>query len=360
MKRFAAAGVAVLLVLFAFTGCGRGTDQNNQSVQNSNNQKVSVVTTIFPPYDFARQIAGDNADITMLLPPGGESHSFEPTPQDMIKIQNCDLFLYIGGENDQWVKKILDSVDTSNMNVIALMDTVSVVEEEIKEGMEDDEGHDHDGDSTHDEDNDHAHDGDSAQEQDREPAGAEDSGTKEKETEEPEYDEHVWTSPRNAIQITKGIMEGLCEVDPDNADEYRANAAAYMDQLNKLDGTFKALVDSAVRKTIVFGDRFPFRYFADEYGLDYWAAFPGCSTETEPSAATVAFLTDKVKEEKIPVIFKIELSNGNIARSISEATGAKVLTLHSCHNLTKSDFENGETYLSLMEKNVDALKEALY
>ncbi|MDF3003433.1 MAG: transporter substrate-binding protein, partial [Bacillota bacterium] len=242
---------------------------------------------------------------------------------------------------DQWVKKILDSVDTSNMKVIALMDTVSVVEEEIKEGMEEEE---HDADSDH----------------DSEPAGSEDSGTKENETEEPEYDEHVWTSPKNAVQITSGIMEGLCEVDPDNAEEYRANAAAYMDQLNKLDGTFKALVDGAVRKTIVFGDRFPFRYFADEYGLDYWAAFPGCSTETEPSAATVAFLTDKVKEEKIPVIFKIELSNGNIARSISEATGAKVLTLHSCHNLTKQDFENGETYLSLMEKNVDALKEALY
>lgn len=349
MKRIAAAGVAVLLVLFAFTGCGRGTEQNNQ---NSDTDKISVVTTIFPPYDFARQIAGDNADITMLLPPGGESHSFEPTPQDIIKIQNCDLFLYIGGENDQWVRKILDSVDTSNMKIIALMDTVSVVEEEIKEGME--EEHDHD------EDSGHEHDGDSDHEHDSEPAASDQTGTKDNETEEPEYDEHVWTSPQNAVQITKGIMEGLCEVDPDNAEEYRANAAAYTDQLNKLDGTFKALVDGAVRKTIVFGDRFPFRYFADEYGLDYWAAFPGCSTETEPSAATVAFLTDKVKEEKIPVVFKIELSNGNIARSISEATGAKVLTLHSCHNLTKSDFESGETYLSLMEKNVDTLKEALY
>ncbi|MDF2655405.1 MAG: transporter substrate-binding protein [Bacillota bacterium] len=376
MKRFAAAVAAVLLVLFAITGCGRGTEQKN-SDQNSENKRISVVTTIFPPYDFTRQIADDKADITMLLPPGGESHSFEPTPQDIIKIQNCDLFIYVGGENDQWVRKILDSVDTSSMKVLALMDMVSTVEEEVKEGMEDehdheqdaDSDHEHDGDSDHehDGDSDHEHDGDSDQEHDgssdlqqENNAAGSDSNPGIEDADEPEYDEHVWTSPKNAVLITNGILEGLCAADQSNAEQYRSNAAAYIEELNKLDKTFQTLVDSAARKTIVFGDRFPFRYFADEYGLDYWAAFPGCSTETEPSAATVAFLTDKVKEEHIPVIFKIELSNGNIARSISEATGAKVLTLHSCHNLSRSDYENGETYLSLMKKNADALKEALY
>lgn len=364
MKQFTAAAVAVLLVLFAVTSCGRGTEQKNPNV-NSENKRISVVTTIFPPYDFTRQIAGDKANITMLLPPGGESHSFEPTPQDIIKIQNCDLFIYVGGENDQWVRKILESVDTSSMKVLALMDTVSIVEEEIKEGMEDEHDHDADSDHEHDADSDRKHDGDSDQnessdlQQENNAAGT-DSTPEKADAEEPEYDEHVWTAPKNAVLITKGILKALCEADQSNAEQYRFNAAAYIEQLNTLDKTFQTLVDGAARKTIVFGDRFPFRYFADEYGLDYWAAFPGCSTETEPSAATVAFLTDKVKEEHIPVIFKIELSNGNIARSISEATGAKVLTLHSCHNLSRSDYENGETYLSLMEKNADALREALY
>ena len=355
MKRIPSAVIAVLLVLFLFIGCGREINRYDQS-SDDEKQKISVVTTIFPAYDFARQIAGEQVGISMLLPPGGESHSFEPTPSDIIKIQNCKVFVYVGGQNDQWVDKILDSVDTSNMKIISLLDSVSVLEEEIKEGM--DAEHEHDSDAA----GDHDHEGDV---EDEHEAEGEHENEGEAETEHdsgnvPEYDEHVWTSPKNAVLIVKNIMEVLCEVDPENEDIYRANGNAYIHQLNQLDREFEKLVSSASRKTILFGDRFPFRYFAEEYGLDYWAAFPGCSTETEPSAATVAFLTDKIKEEKIPVVFKIELSSGNIARSISEATGAKVLTLHSCHNLSKADFQNGETYLSLMEKNLSALKEALY
>ena len=341
MKRIILFTLVSVLVLFAFTGCSSESKEKSQETGAGNDKKISVVTTIFPQYDFTRQIAGDRANITMLLSPGAESHSFEPTPQDIIKIQNCDVFIYVGGENDEWVRSILESVDTSKMKTIALLDCVNAVEEQVKEGMEDDEDHDH-GDGQDDEDSGHDHD---AAEGDK--------------ASEIEYDEHVWTSPRNAVLIVNSILDALCNVDPDNADFYRSNAESYAEQLGQLDAEFQSVVDHSKRKTILFGDRFPLRYFVDAYGLDYWAAFPGCSAESEPSAATVAFLTDKVKEEQIPVVFQIELSNGNVANSIAEATGAKVLTFYSCHNLSKTDYENGETYLSFMEKNVEALKEAL-
>ncbi|MDR1731842.1 MAG: metal ABC transporter substrate-binding protein [Synergistaceae bacterium] len=285
--------------------------------------KLSVVVTIFPPYDFARELAGRTADVTMLLPPGAESHSYEPTPRDIVKIQNCDIFLYNGGESDEWVRKVLDSMDTSGMKILKFIDCVEVVEEEIVEGMQDDEEHD------------------------------------EEHEEEHEYDEHVWTSPRNAKLIVQRIAEALSETDPVNADAYRKNAASYLDRLDELDGQFQAVVDGARRRTIVFGDRFPFRYFADAYGLKYFAAFPGCSTETEASAATVKFLIDRINAEKIPVVFHIELSNEKMANVIAEATGAKVSLLHACHNISKADFEAGKNYLGLMTANVAALKEAL-
>ena len=282
--------------------------------------RLSVVTTIFPCYDFTRAVAKDGAEITMLLRPGSESHSFEPTPQDIIKIGNCDVFVYVGGESDEWVEGILESIDTSRMKIVTFMDCVEPVEEEIVEGMEEEE-----------EEGEH---------------GA-------------EYDEHVWTSPKNAKRIVQKIADVLCEVSTAKADVYRKNAAAYLDRLDALDAAFQKAADGGVRKTLVFGDRFPFRYLADAYGLKYFAAFPGCSTETEASAATVAFLIDKVRAEKIPVVFHIELSNEKIADAIAEETGAKKLLLHACHNITKADFEDGATYLSLMERNVESLKEAL-
>ncbi|MDR2360215.1 MAG: metal ABC transporter substrate-binding protein [Oscillospiraceae bacterium] len=326
MKKFISIALALLIGALALSGCA-----NNNTPNDSENDKgLSVVTTIFPPYDFAREIAGDKAEVTMLLPPASESHSFDPTPADIIKIQDCDVFIYVGGESDEWVSSILESMDTSNMRIITLMDCVEVVEEEIVEGMEDDE---------HEE-------GEEGEE------GGE-------EAEEPEYDEHVWTSPRNAKLIVEKISETLREVDADNADYYRANTEAYSAELDDLDAKFKAVVDSAARNTLVFGDRFPFRYFADAYGLDYYAAFPGCSTETEASAATIAFLIDKVKDEQIPVVFHIELSNEKIADAISESTGAKVALLHACHNISKNDFESGKSYLDLMTDNVEALREAL-
>jgi zinc transport system substrate-binding protein len=321
MRRTLSIFLTITLIIAACSGCE--SNSKTASEQTASDSKINIVTTIFPPYDFTRQIVEDKANVTMLLAPGAESHSYEPTPQDIIKIQNCDLFIYVGGENDEWVNSILDSMNRDKIKTIALLDCVKPIREEVKEGME-------------------------AEEED--PSSSADGV---------EYDEHVWTSPQNATLITNFIRDVLCHIDRNNAETYQSNAEKYTESLNQLDREFQDVVKNAKRNTIVFGDRFPLRYFTEAYGLNYWAAFPGCSAETEPSAATVAFLTDKVKTEKIPVVFKIELSNGNVAQSIADTTGAKVLTFYSCHNLSKSDFDRGATYLDLMRENVESLKKAL-
>jgi zinc transport system substrate-binding protein len=285
--------------------------------RDADNGKPTVVTTVFPPYDFVRQIAGDAVNLTMLLPPGAESHSFEPTPQDIVRIQNSSLFIYIGGESDAWVDRILSTLDTGKIRILRLIDCVEIVEEEIVEGMQ------------------------------------------EEAEEEVEYDEHVWTSPRNAKLIVEKIAGELYEIDRAKAGEFRKNTGEYLAKLDALDAAFKKTVSQGSRKVFIFGDRFSFRYFADAYGLRYFAAFPGCSTETEASAATVAFLINKVLEEKIPVVFHIELSNEKIADTICEATGAAKRLFHAAHNVTRREFEGGTTYLELMTKNVEALGEAL-
>ncbi|MDR1272232.1 MAG: metal ABC transporter substrate-binding protein [Clostridiales Family XIII bacterium] len=328
MKKIIPILLIAALTLFALAGCGQqGKDADTSDTDDAEKDgRLSVVATTFAPYDFAREIAGDKADIAMLLPPGSESHSFEPTPQDIIDIQNCDVFIYVGGESDDWVDGILESMDTENMKIITLMDCVETVEEVVVEGMEDEE---------------------------------EEEGEGEDGEEEAELDEHVWTSPKNAKLIVQKISDAFCAEDPANETVYKENTENYLAKLDDLDARFQAVVDESARRTIVFGDRFPFRYFADAYGLDYFAAFPGCSTETEASAATVAFLIDKINEEGIPVVLHIELSSDKMANAISESTGAKVLLLHAVHNVSKDDFENGEGYLSLMTKNVDVLKEAL-
>jgi zinc transport system substrate-binding protein len=305
-------------------------------------EKIIVTTTTFPSYDFVRQIAGDKVNLSMLLSPGAESHSFEPAPRDIIRIQNSDIFIHIGGEGDAWVDRILKSMNTKNKKILALMDTVDVVDEEIVEGMEEDP-----------EQKEHGHfiarffaflTGRSKQ-----------TGTQ-----EVEYDEHVWTSPRNAVLIVQRITNLLCETDSANAGFYRQNADAYVKALEELDAAFNEIVAGAKRKTIVFGDRFPFRYFANAYGLEYFAAFPGCSTETEASAATVAFLIGKIRKEQIPVVFFIELSNERMANTISAETGAKKLLLHACHNISRRDFEAGLGYLDFMRGNAENLRQALY
>lgn len=315
------------------TGCGTGRAEDaSEKVQDDG--RISVVTTIFPQYDFVRQIAGDSVDLKMLLKPGEETHSYEPTPQDIIAIQNSDIFIYVGGENDAWVEDILDSMPDAGMRTLKLIDCVDTVEEEHVEGMQEQPGHSHEEEEYHGDETEEAHS-------------------------VHEIDEHVWTSPVNASAIVDEIKELLAQTDPENRQRYEENAEAYEAELAALDAAFREVVDNAGRRLVIFGDRFPFRYFADEYGLDYYAAFPGCASDTEPSAAVMAFLINKVAEEKVPAVLKMELSNENIANAIAEATGTEVRTFYSCHNLTAEEFENGETYLSMMQKNVETLKEVL-
>lgn len=345
VRDFLLAGSLILGMML--TGCGMSgqqTEQNGGKEQNKvENEKISVVATIFPQYDFVRQIAGNDVKLKMLLKPGEETHSYEPTPQDIIAIQNSDLFIYVGGENDAWVEDILESMPDNGRKTLRLVDCVDTVEEEHVEGMKEERGHDHDeDDADHDED-----------EADHEEHGQEDTHSVH------EIDEHVWTSPLNAIKIVEQIKEELCEIDPENASDYEENAEAYVEQLKELDQEFQDVVDHSKRKLMIFGDRFPFRYFAEAYGLDYYAAFSGCASDTEPSAATMAFLINKVRDENIKTVLKMELSNENIAKAIAEATNADVKEFYSCHNLTAEQFADGETYLSLMEKNVETLREVL-
>ena len=292
----------------------------------ADNGGISIVATVFPAYDFARQItAGTNANVTMLLQPGEEVHSFDPTSQDIIKIQNADLFAYVGGENDVWVDSVLSGLDKS-VHTFKMMEYVTLYEEELVEGMQPE---------------------------------AEEAGTATTGTEAQEWDEHVWTAPVNAISIVKAMTAELVSEDPANAATYQANSDAYVKQLGALDQSFWDVVNTAAHKTVVFADRFPARYFVEEFGLQYYAAFPGCSADTEPSAATITTLIDHVKSENIPVVFYIEMSNQQMANTVAEATGAETMLFHTCHNVTKAEFEGGATYLSLMQNNVEALKAAL-
>ena len=319
MKRYFWA--LILIGAFLFSGCQAPLEATEDSAE------LNVISTTFPGYDFARAVIGDKGTVTMLLSPGEETHSFDPTPADIIDVENSDLFLYVGGESDDWVRNLLSSMDAGSMNVLSLMDCVSLYEEESKDGMMESRVHEE-----HEE-----HDGEH----------------------EIEYDEHVWTSPQNAIVIVRAIEKEVCALDEENADYYHENADRYAEELTKLDQAFREVVDESEHKVLLFGDRFPFLYFVREYGLDYYAAFPGCSSETEPNAATIAFLIDEGREEKIPVILKEKMSNDNIASAIAEETGSKVLSLYACHNIPAEDFENGETYVTLMEKNLVVLKEAL-
>ena len=289
--------------------------------------RLQIVAAVFPAYDFARAAAGELADVTLLLPPGAESHSYEPTPADILRVQRCDLFLYLGGESDAWVDTILSAIEPKG-ETLRMIDCVDLLEEETVEGMQG--GHDHD----HDHEEGHDHLG--------EVVG---------------MDEHVWTAPENAAAITRTVGERLAALDPGNGETYRANAGGYALELEELDRDFAAFFDGRTDRTIVFGDRFPLLYFAGAYDLDYYAAFPGCGAQTEPSAATVAFLTRKVREEGLPAVWYIEFSNHLVADSIAEAAGVETAQFHTCHNVSRAELEAGATYLSLMRANLETLRE---
>lgn len=296
----------------------------------SGNKPLKIVTTIFPEYDWVREILGDKADhaeVTMLLGNGVDLHSYQPTADDIIKISDCDLFLYVGGESDGWVEDALKEATNKEMQVINLLDVLGeqVKEEEVVEGME-------------------------AEEEESEDEN------------EPEYDEHVWLSLKNAETLCNAITDALEEIDPANKDAYATNAASYLEKLAALDGEYQTVVDNAARKTVLFGDRFPFRYLVDDYGLSYYAAFAGCSAETEASFETISFLAQKVDELKLPCVLTIEGVKHKIAETIVQNTAEKnqsILTLDSMQSTTSTDVANGTTYLSVMESNLDVLKQAL-
>lgn len=284
--------------------------------------KPLIITTIFPAYDFARQVFGDTAEVRMLLKPGQESHSYDPSAKDIVEINGCDLFVYNGGESDQWVESVLQAAP--DVETFRMTDAVSLLDEEHSEGMQEDD-HDHD----------HA-DGD-----------------------EEEYDEHVWTSPDNAAAIVRALGSRAKALFPDSAAELDSNTESYAAQIGKIDGRLKELLDGEERY-FIFGDRFPLLYFFKHYGLNYYAAFPGCGSETEPSAQTVTFLLDKLGQpDAVKAVFCIELSGRKLADVLAEDSGLDVVEFHSCHNITADDFAAGETYVSLMERNLQTLEKVL-
>ena len=339
--------IALIIVILSSITMVFANGIKNKQVVEKNDDKLQIVVTSFPQYDFARAVAGDNADIEMLIKPGVETHSYEPTPDDIQKIQNADLFIYNGGENDEWVDGILDSIDMSKTETLKLEDCVTLIEEDETVGLEGVETHSHDHNHDHDHDHDHDHeDGEEHEDHDHS-------------TTDIEYDEHVWTSPLNAIKIVKNINTILNQLDEENADKFNENAQQYIDEIKDIDSQIRDIVKHAKRKTLVFGDRFPFKYFVEEYGLDYKAAFPGCSDEMEPSAETVSYLVNFIRKENIPVILYVELSSQKVADTLANETGAKTMCLNSAHNLTQQDFESGVTYVSIMKENIKTLKAAL-
>ncbi len=321
MKKLIALVTACCVGAVGLAGCG------NQSTSTTSGDKaLKIVCTNFSGYDFARQIAGDKAEVTMLLKPGAEAHSYEPTPEDIKAIQSSDLFVYTGGDADEWVEHVLESIDTNKHKAFKMMDAVSLREEEIVEGMVHEHHHEEDAHEEH-AHHEHAHEEDAHHEPEHE------EHAHHEHEHAHEMDEHVWTSPVNAIAIVKAMSDNIIALDETDAEYFKKNTDV--------------------------GDRFPFLYFAKEYGLSYYAAFPGCSKDTGSNPATVAFLIDKVKADNIPVVFHIEMSNEQMSKSIAEATGAKNMLLNAIHNVTAEQFEKGVTYIDLMKENVKALKEAL-
>ena len=297
---------------------------------------LSILASNFPTFDFARSLTGNTADVALLLPPGSESHSYEPTPQDIIAIQNCDLFIYTGGESDSWIESILASMEADAPETFRMSDCVTLLASETTASMEHSHSHDHNeewecSDTAHVHEEGHHH----------------------------EMDEHVWTSPKNAMLIASSLKDTLCRLNPALASVYNTHHEAYQTALAELDAAFESIVANSQRDLIIFGDRFPLRYFAAAYGLRYDAAFPGCSEDSEPSVRTVISLVDTVREQQIPAIFYIEFSSRRTADILAEETGAKPLLFHSCHNVSAEEIEAGATYLNLMWQNTEALKEAL-
>lgn len=327
-KKIISVLLTLTLILTALCACSSGKEPQQTSAQNnadtqtgSDGKKLNVVCTIFPQYDFCREIAGDKIALTLLLDSKTDLHSFEPTSEDILKISKCDLFINIGGESDEWAQDVIESAQNDSLTVLSLMDTVDTHEEEALEGQQEEEH----------EEGEHDH----------------------------EQDEHIWTSLKNAVSMTKAITDKLCALDKDNAEAYRANCEAYTKKLSALEKQYADTVSSAKIKTLLFADRFPFRYLAEDYDLTCYAAFSGCSAQSEASFETMAFLVDKVKEENLRYILMIDGSDGSVAESVSRQSGAEIRTLNSCQSVPPEEIENGTSYLSIMRDNLEVIREVL-
>lgn len=321
MKKLTAVLLSLILMISALTGCG--------GAKNSD-ADIKVVATVFPIYDWVREIVKDDVDIKldMLLDNGADLHSYQPSATDIMDISDCDVFIYVGGESDKWVSDVIAQAKNKDMVVLDLLDILGdkAKEEEVKEGMQNEEEKD------------------------------------KNDKDETEYDEHVWLSLKNASLFVTEIADALGKKDAQHADAFKTNAAAYTDKLTSLDKQYQSAADSAKTKTLLFGDRFPFRYLTDDYKLDYYAAFSGCSAETEASFETIVFLADKVDELGLKAIMQIESSDGSIAKTIRDNTKSKdqeILTLDSMQSVTQKQLSDGETYLNIMQNNLEVLKKAL-
>ncbi len=365
--------IVTISMILGMTGCGKTTEKED-------NYRLKIVTSLFPYYDMARAVIGDvkGIDLKMIVTPGQDSHSFEPTPSDVIQMENADVLIYNGGSLETWIDTLLDSLNNKKQIQMKMMDYVDVLNEEIVEGMDTRfEEHDHD-EHSHKEDNHNKenHKEDSHSEENhkedshsegnhKEDNHSEDSSNdsefhnEDSEEEHEETDEHIWTSPVNEIIMTEKICETLSKALPEEKENFQKNAENYISQLKELDNEFRTIVENAKTNEIIFADKFPLQYFAKEYGLKYYAAFPGCGSDMEPSAKTIAFLVDKIKEDNIKAVFYLELSSHIVADAIETDTGAKPLQFNSCHNITQKQFDSGVTYVDLMKKNVNNLKIAL-
>ena len=355
--------IVTISMILGMTGCGKTTEKED-------NYRLKIVTSLFPYYDMARAVIGDvkGIDLKMTVTPGQDSHSFEPTPSDVIQMENADVLIYNGGSLETWIDTLLDSLNNKNQIQMKMMDYVDVLNEEIVEGMDTRfEEHDHD-EHSHKEDNhnkekhkEDSHSEENHKEDNHSEDSSNDSEFHNEDSEEghEETDEHIWTSPVNEIIMTEKICETLSKALPEEKENFQKNAESYISQLKELDNEFRTIVENAKINEIIFADKFPLQYFAKEYGLKYYAAFPGCGSDMEPSAKTIGFLVDKIKEDNIKAVFYLELSSHIVADAIETDTGAKPLQFNSCHNITQKQFDSGVTYVDLMKENVNNLKIAL-
>ena len=357
--------IVTISMILGMAGCGKTTEKED-------NYRLKIVTSLFPYYDMARAVIGDvkGIDLKMIVTPGQDSHSFEPTPSDVIQMENADVLIYNGGSLETWIDTLLDSLNNKNQIQMKMMDYVDVLNEEIVEGMDtrfdSHDEHSHSEDShnhkehSHSEDSYNQEEGSHSEDSLKNEEHSHDSEVSDYEEESHnETDEHIWTSPVNEIIMTEKICETLSKALPEEKENFQKNAENYISQLKELDNEFRTIVENAKTNEIIFADKFPLQYFAKEYGLKYYAAFPGCGSDMEPSAKTIAFLVDKIKEDNIKAVFYLELSSHIVADAIEPDTGAKPLQFNSCHNITQKQFDSGVTYVDLMKENVNNLKIAL-